>query len=266
MIVRRAGGRCPLGAPLRLDDVGAHTGWEGTHKGCRYGVGCRHAHGVECTHKVVPPVGLWARTRRGRGGVPLRDFFINVACVRGEGTHKGCPYGWIWRRRHGRATGEQKPPTVMQIVTRCDCGSMKGCPDGMDEGCPRGGRAPTRGAPTGWMMGCPRRGEGTHKGCPYGLDEGCPRGGRAPTRGAPTGWMRGAREGGRAPTRGAPTFGVWGNPARTGYGAHKGCPVGMDEGCPRRGEGTLKGCLLSGWMRGAREGGGHPQGVPLRDG
>ena len=49
----------------------------------------------------------------------------------GEGTHKGCPYGWIIR---ARARGE---------------GTHKGCP-------------------YGWILRAHTRGEGTHKGCPYG--------------------------------------------------------------------------------------------------
>ena len=48
----------------------------------------------------------------------------------GEGTHKGCPYGWI----RGAHEGE---------------GTHKGCPYEMDDD----------------MI---YTGEGTHKGCPYG--------------------------------------------------------------------------------------------------
>ena len=91
-------------------------------------------------------------------GVPLR--LVNVGALMltwGEGTHKGCPYGWFtWARTHkGCPYG-----WFMWARSHEGEGTHKGCPS-----CGRathGGRAPTRGAPT--VGG----GEGTHKGCPYG--------------------------------------------------------------------------------------------------
>ena len=127
---------------------------------------------------------------------------------RGEGTHKGCPYGWIG-------------------------------------GGPRRGEGTHKGCPYGWIGGGPRRGEGTHKGCPYGwiggacegggrpqgvplrLGRGCPRGGRAPTRGAPTGWIGGAREGGGHPQGVTPTG--WMRRAREGGGHPRGARLRLDD-------------------------------------
>ena len=53
----------------------------------------------------------------------------SLSMLTGEGTHKGCPYGWII--------------------------------------CARGGEGTHKGCPYGWII-CARGGEGTHKGCPYG--------------------------------------------------------------------------------------------------
>ena len=83
-------------------------------------------------------------------GVPLRLDYVGRAHG-GEGTHKGCPYGWImWARTRGE-------------------GTHKGCP-------------------YGWIWGRAHGGEGAHRGCPYGWMPlwGRVHGGRAPTRGAPT--------------------------------------------------------------------------------
>ena len=83
--------------------------------------------------------------------MPLR---LDEGCPRrGEGTHKGCPYGWIW-------------------------------------GAHEGGRAPTRGAPT-VGYGVPAKGGGHPQGVPLRLDdvgalagEGRPQGGRLPDSGS----------------------------------------------------------------------------------
>ena len=124
----------PQGAPLRLDYVGAHTG-EG-----------------RAPTRGAPTVGLCGRTHGG-----------------GEGTHEGCPYGWImWAHT-------------------------------------RGGRAPTRGAPTVGLCGRTHGGgEGTHEGCPYGwIMWARTRGGEGTHEGGPYGWITGAHTGGGHP-QGAP--------------------------------------------------------------
>ena len=93
------------------------------------------------------------------------------------------------------------------------------------EGCPQGGRAPTRGAPTDCILAAFDPGEGTHKGRPYRLSS------------------RGVLTLGRAPTRGAPTD----------------CPLSAF--CP--GKGTHKGCPYRLSSLGVLPWEGHPQGVPL---
>ena len=92
------------------------------------------------------------------------------------------------------------------------------------EGCPQGGRAPTRGAPTDCILAASTLG-------------------RAPTRGAPTDCLLAASTLGRAPTRGAPTD----------------CPLSAF--CP--GKGTHKGCPYRLSSLGVLPWEGHPQGVPL---
>ena len=155
-------------------------------------------------------------------------------------------------------------------------------------GCPRGGRAPTRGAPT-VGYGVPARGEGTHKGGPYGMDEGCPRGGEGTHKGCPYGWMMwartrggghpqgaplrlddvGAHTGGRAPTRGAPTVG-YGVPAKGG-GHPQGVPLPDSDSltwvCPNLMQfpwGEQRGYARRAWVRRGRprtEGGGRWSGA-----
>ena len=139
--------------------------------------------------------------REGGGhpqGVPLR--LDKGVPARGEGTHKGCPYGWIWGAREGGRAPTRGAPTVGYGVHAKGGGRPQGAPLRLDEGCPRGGRAPTRGAPTGWMMGCTR-------------------GGRAPTRGAPTGWMMGCTRGGEGTHKGRP-YGwmMWARTRGEGFG------------------------------------------------
>ena len=112
------------GLPLRLVYVGAHTWGEGTHKGCPYGwFTWARTHGGRAPTRGAPTVGLCGRAHVGGGhpqgvplrlddegartggghpqGVPLR--LVNVgALMWGEGTHKGCPYGWLmWARSCG---------------------------------------------------------------------------------------------------------------------------------------------------------------------
>ena len=116
----------------------------------------------------------------------------------GEGTYKGCPYGWIMRRPHG-------------------------------------GRAPTRGAPTVDNEGAHTGGEGTHKGGAYGWIMRGPHGGRAPTRGAPTVDNEGAHTGGEGTHKGGPYGWIMRRP-HGGEGAHEGCPYGWIMRAPTRGE------------------------------
>ena len=134
--------------------LGARAG-EGTHEGCTY-VGARG----RAPTRGAPTVGLFARTGEGtheggtygwmtwaRGGGHPRGVHIRLGDVgargraptrggptvglfarAGEGTHEGCPYGWMaWARGGGHPRGVA--PTV------------------------------------GWRG---RAGEGTHEGCPYG--------------------------------------------------------------------------------------------------
>ena len=144
----------PQGAPLRLDYVGAHTGGRAPTRG-------------------APTVGLCGRTHGG-----------------GEGTHEGCPYGWIT----GAHTGGGHP---------------QGVPLRLDYVGPHTGegRAPTRGAPTVGLCGPAHGGgEGTHEGCPYGwIMWARTRGRGGHPRGVPLRLDNGRTHGGRAPTRGAPT-------------------------------------------------------------
>ena len=107
------------------------------------------------------------------------------------------------------------------------------------EGCPQGGRAPTRGAPTDWRFALAGHPQGVP--LPIVLSRFGP--GRAPTRGAPTDCPLSRFALGRAPTRGAPTD----------------CPLSAF--CP--GKGTHKGCPYRLSSLGVLPWEGHPQGVPL---
>ena len=106
----------PQGVPLRLDGGCTHRGEgdQGTHKGCPYGwMGGVYKGGraTRARTRGAPTVGWGMYTPAGARpghpqGVPLR---LDGGCThRGEGdqgTHKGCPYGWM-RDVHtgGRAT------------------------------------------------------------------------------------------------------------------------------------------------------------------
>ena len=103
------------------------------------------------------------------------------APTRGEGTHKGRPYG------------PNDMATSAGLCTRE--GTHKG--GGHPQGVPLGHRTIWQRALVCAHERAPTRGEGTHKGRPYGPERygnerwfvhtrGHPQGGRAPTRGAPT--------------------------------------------------------------------------------
>ena len=304
---------CPRGGRVRARACA--YGWifwaraprgEGTHKGCPYGWirGAHEGGGVRAWG--VRTGGFFGRAHQGgraptRGaptggyGVPTKGesagegvhaygWIFWARAPRGEGTHKGCPYGWIRGAHEG---GE----CVRGVSVRVDFlgartkggGHPQGVPLRVDTGCPRGGRvrawggtggffgrahqggrAPTRGAPTGGY-GVPTRGEdagegGVRTGGFFGRAH---QGGRAPTRGAPTG-------GYGVPTRGAcegvHAYGwiFWARAPR-GEGTHKGCPYGWIRGAHEGGECVRGGARVRVDFLGARtKGGGHPQGVPLR--
>ena len=240
-----AGGRPghPQGVPLRLDEGCTHRreGDQGTHKGCPYGwMGDVHTGGwaTRAPTRGAPTVG-WGMYTPGGGrpghpqGVPLRlDGGCTHRGVGDQGTHKGCPYGWMGDvHTGGWAT-----------------------------------RAPTRGAPTvGWGVYTPGGGRPGHpQGVPLRLDGGCTHhgeGDQGTHKGCPYGWMGDVHTGGRAtraPTRGAPTVG-WGmyTPAGGRPGHPQGVPLRLDGGCTHRREGdqgTHKGCPY-GWMRDVHTGG-----------
>ena len=157
--------------------------------------------------------------------------FFGARTPRGEGTHKGCPYGSTKGARTGGRVRTRGVRT-QGARTRGE-GAHKGCPYGMGFL----GRAAKGGGFTGgflgrWWMGWPgrlgrafefgrqnngarTRGGGAHKGCPYGW-----------TRGE--GWIFRAR-------------------APRGEGTHKGCPYGWVF-----------------WGGAHAKGGGCPQGVSVR--
>ena len=90
--------------------------------------------------------------------------------MRGEGTHKGRPYGWLKGCPRGGRAPTRGAPTVGYGVHARGRGNPQGVPLRLDMGCTRGGRAPTRGAPT-VGYGVHARGEGTYKGLPLRLDD-----------------------------------------------------------------------------------------------
>ena len=160
---RGARGRAPTrGAPT----VGlfARAG-EGTHEGCTYGWvtwarGGGHPRGVplrldylrargRAPTRGAPTVGLfaWARGGGHPRGVPLRLDYLRA---RGEGTHEG---GWVahtvgWRGRAGEGTHE-------------------GCPYGWII-CARG-EGTHEGWPCGWIIRARARGGGHPQGVPLRL-------------------------------------------------------------------------------------------------
>ena len=98
-----------------------------------------------------------------RGRAPTRGAHtVGLGAHTGEGTHKGCPYGWMtWARGGGHPQG-----VPLRLVTWA-----------------RGGGHP-RGVPLRVRMTRAHGGEGTHK--TYGWVLSARTGGRAPTRGAYT--------------------------------------------------------------------------------
>ena len=174
------GGGHPQGVPLRVDFLGrARQGGRVRTRGVRTGgfLGGAHAGGGR------------VRTRGVRTG-----GLIGARTPRGEGAHKGCPYGWMM---------EARTPGGRVRTRGVRTGGFFGARAPRGEGAKGGGRAHqggrvrTRGVRTGGFFGARTpRGEGAHKGCPYGW----------------VFWAR-ARQGGRARTP-------------RGEGAHKGCPYG----------------------------------------
>ena len=132
------GGGHPQGAPLRPERY-VNERWVVHMRGCPQG-GRAPTRGAPTARTICQRALVCAHER---------------APTRGEGTHKGCPYG---PERYGNERW------VVHM-----------------RGCPQGGRARTRGAPTARTicqraLGCayervPTRGEGTHKGCPYGPND-----------------------------------------------------------------------------------------------
>ena len=170
---------------------------------------------------------------RARGRAPTRGAHtVGLFARTGEGTHEGCPYGWIICAHGG---GHPRGGHIRLDYLRAR------------------GRAPTRGAHTVGLFA--RTGEGTHEGGTYGWII-CAHGGEGTHEGGTYGWIICAHGGGhprgghirldylrargRAPTRGAHTVGLF---ARTGEGTHEG--------------GTY------GWIICAH-GGGHPRGGHIR--
>ena len=91
----RARGGHPRGGHIRLGGVGARG--EGTHEGGTYGW-------IICAHGGGHPRGGHIRLDylRARGRAPTRGGPVVGLLGRaraGEGTHEGCPYGWVTRRR-----------------------------------------------------------------------------------------------------------------------------------------------------------------------
>ena len=138
---------------------------------------------------------------RARGRAPTRGAHtVGLFARAGEGTHEGCPYGWIICA-HGGGHPRGGHIRLDDVGARGE-GTHEGGTYGWVTWARARGRAPTRGAHTvGWRG---RAGEGTHEGCPVvGL----------------------FARAGRAPTRGGPVVGLLGR-ARTGEGTHEGCPYG----------------------------------------
>ena len=255
---------------------------EGTHKGCPYGW-IRGAHeGGECGRggARVRVDFLGARTKGGGHpqGVPLRvdtgcprggrsagegvhayGWIFWARAPRGEGTHKGCPYGWIRGAHEGGECGRGRCRVRVDFLGARTKGGghPQGVPLRVDTGCPRrgrvrargctrtggffgrahqGGRAPTRGAPTGGY-GVPTKGEVRARGCTRtgGFFGRAHQGGRAPTRGAPTGGY-GVPTRGEDAGEGVHAYGwiFWARAPR-GEGTHKGCPYGWIRGRAHQG-------------------------------
>ena len=123
---RCAGGRGQAqGLPLRdfLANVDFVRGGEGRHEACPYGIFWRMLTSFGGKRAGTRPAparfsGDWRRCAGGRGqaqGLPLRDFLANVDFVRGgEGRHKACPYGILWRLETldgGERAGTRPAPT-----------------------------------------------------------------------------------------------------------------------------------------------------------
>ena len=100
--------------------------------------------------------------------------------TRGEGTHKGCPYGLMRAHGGGHPQGVPLPVGLNVGALHGEKGTHKGCPYGWIMWAPHGGGHPL-GVPLRLMMGArtlwnpqgvPLRfmpEKGTHKGRPYQL-------------------------------------------------------------------------------------------------
>ena len=133
--------------------------------------------------------------------------------TRGEGTHEGCPYGWITGAHEGG--GHPGVPLPRGVPLRLDNGCARGgghprgVPLRLDNGAHRGEGTHARGG--GHPRGVPLRldnegahgGEGTHEGCPYGWITGA-HGGEGTHEGCPYGWITRCARGGGHPHKGAP--------------------------------------------------------------
>ena len=200
----RARGRAPTRGAHTVG-LFARTG-EGTHEGCTYGW-------IICAHGGGHPRGVHIRLDylRARGRAPTRGAHtVGLFARTGEGTHKGCPYGWMtWARGGGHPRGVHirldylrargRAPTRGAHTVGCGGGHPQGVPLRLDYLRARG-RAPTRGAHTVGLFA--RAGEGTHKGCPYGWII-CARG-EGTHEGWPCGWIIRARAHGGGHPRGVP--------------------------------------------------------------
>ena len=166
----------------------------------------------------------------------------SLSMLTGEGTHKGCPYGWITTALTGERAPTRGAPTGGLFARTRGGGHPQGVPLRLDYLRAHGGTGTHKGRPYGWITTAHTGGKGTHKGRPYGWIATAHTGGKGTHKGCPYGWIICAHTGGRAPTRSAPTVGLL---VRTrGEGAHKGRPYG--------------------WIIGAHTGGGRAQGAPLR--
>ena len=146
-------GQTHLNSDAKIADYGRAHGGGGHPRGVPLRVDDGGAHtGGEGTHEGCPYGWIiWARTR-------------------GEGTHKGCPYGWIiWARIRGGGHPRGVPLRVDNLGAYTGGGHPQGVPLRVDN----------LGAYTGG---------GHPRGVPLRVDDlGAYTGGRAPTRGAPTG-------------------------------------------------------------------------------